>query len=103
MDGCVPDSIRYVPGLSGFVAVPKVSDAVVPAATSVAKDCTRLPCAGGVPTPTGATPGPVPAIGQVTGWAFEWSGLGVQVAPAVQPVPGVPKPPPNWPTITSEV
>jgi hypothetical protein len=35
-------------------------------------------------------------MGQVTGCALVWSGLVVEVAV-------VPRPPPNWPTITSEV
>src|ERR1700704_729312 len=96
MDGCVPDSIRYVPGLRGLVAVPNISVPVVPAATSVENDCTRERCAGGVPTPIGGVPGGVPAMGQVTGCALEWSGLTVEVAV-------VPRPPPNWPTITNEV
>src|SRR6266566_6701827 len=90
MDGCVPDSIRYVPGRRGVVKVPKVSAVVVPAATSVEKDCTRVPCVGGV------FAGPGLATGHVTCWALEWSGLAVEVAV-------VPRPPPNWPTITSEV
>jgi len=90
MEGCVPDSIRYVPGLRGFVTVPKVSAVVAPAATSVENDCTRFPCVGGV----FAAPGE--AIGHVTCWAMEWSGGNVEVAV-------VPRPPPNWPTITREV
>src|SRR6266403_1227874 len=48
IDGCVPDSIRYVPGLRGSVADPKVRAVVAPAATCVENDCTRFPCAGGV-------------------------------------------------------
>src|ERR1700726_5169312 len=98
MDGCVPDSIRYVPGLRGLVRVPKVSAAFVPAATSVPNDFTRGPCTGGTPTPTGATPGPVLAIGHVTGWALLRSGGAVVVLCVRSP-----RPPPNWPTITSEV
>src|ERR1700730_17728610 len=93
MDGCVPDSIRYVPGRGAV----QVSAVVAPAATSVENDCTRGPCTGGVPTPTGATvPGVVPATGQVSGWGVVGSGTSVEVA-------AVPSPPPNWPTITSEV
>ena len=48
-------------------------------------------------------------MGQVTGWALAWLGLGVQVAPLVavaallQLAVTAPKPPPNWPTITSDV
>src|SRR6266480_6304920 len=87
MDGCVPDSIRYVPGLR-FNQVN--GGLVAPAATSVENDCTRGPCCGGVPSVVGS------AIGQVVCWALEWSGA------AVNP-PGVPRPPPNCPTITSEV
>src|SRR6266481_4964291 len=92
MDGCVPDSMRYVPGRRGFVAVPKVSAVAVaaPARTSVENDWTRVPCAGGV----FAAPGL--AMGHLTCWAREWSGLVVAVAV-------VPSPPPNCPTITREV
>src|ERR1035441_9826071 len=87
MEGCVPDSMRYVPG-RGAVHVSRV---VFLAATSVANDCTRLPCGGGFPV------APVPAMGHVVAaCAPLWSGLGVDVAP-------VPRPPPNWPTMTSEV
>src|SRR5947207_12657342 len=88
MDGCVPDSIRYVPGLR--LPAVQVSPVVAPAATSVAKDCTRTPCAGGAPA------GPGTAIGQVTCWALVWSGDGAVVLV-------IPRPPPNCPTITSEV
>jgi hypothetical protein len=56
----------------------------------VENDCTRGPCVGGV----FAAPGV--AIGHVTCWAMEWSGLPVEVAV-------VPRPPPNWPTITNDV
>src|SRR6266436_8961869 len=94
MDGCVPDSIKYVPGRS--VAAAQVSVVVVPIATSVENDRTRFPCTGGLPTPVSAIPGPSAAMGHVSGWALVWSGG------AVNP-PGVPRPPPNWPTITSEV
>src|SRR5207302_11332851 len=90
IEGCVPDSIMYVPGLRGFVREPKVSAVVVPAATSVENDCTRGPCAGGVPLVPGS------AIGHGTDCALLWSGLDVEVAV-------VPRPPPNSPTITSEV
>src|SRR6267378_6127751 len=105
MDGCVPDSIRYVPGRRAS----QVSAVVAPAATSVENDCTRGPCAGGVPAPVSGAPGASPAMGQVTGCALVWSGLGVQVAPLVavaamlQLALTAPRPPPNWPTITSEV
>src|SRR5437879_4819232 len=92
MDGCVPDSIRYVPGRRAA----QVSAVVPPAATSVENDCTRGPCGGGVPTPVRGAPGASPAMGHVSGWAMVWSGLAVEVAV-------VPRPPPNWPTITSEV
>src|SRR6266550_2801919 len=87
MEGCVPDSIRYVPGLR-FNQVN--GGLVAPAATSVENDCTRGPCCGGVPSVVGS------AIGHVVCWALAWFGA------AVNP-PGVPRPPPNWPTITSEV
>jgi hypothetical protein len=92
IEGCVPDSIRYVPGLRGFVREPKVSAVIVPAATSVENDCTRGPCAGGVPLVRGS------AMGHVTDCALLWSGLGVVVLCVRSP-----RPPPNWPTITSEV
>jgi hypothetical protein len=63
---------------------------VAPNATSVENDWTRVPSVGAVP------PGP-PAIGHVVApCAFVWSGLAALVAV-------VPRPPPNWPTITSEV
>jgi hypothetical protein len=48
-------------------------------------------------------------MGHVSGWALAWLGLGVQVAPLVavdvlmQLEVTAPRPPPNWPTITSEV
>src|SRR5437588_1123511 len=86
MDGCVPDSIRYVPGRGAAQS----SAAVAPAATSVENDCTRGPCRGDVPSAVGS------AMGHVVCWALVWSGLAVEVAV-------VPRPPPNWPTITSEV
>jgi hypothetical protein len=55
MDGCVPDSSRYVPG-RGAVQVRAV---VAPAATSVENDCTRGPCVGGEKA------GPLPTTGHV--------------------------------------
>ena len=82
--------------MPGRGAVQVRDTAVAPAATSVEKDCTRDPWAGGVPAPLSPPPGGSPAIGQVSGWALVWSGLGVVVGAA-------PSPPPNWPTITSEV
>src|SRR5207302_7343079 len=84
IEGCVPDSIRYVPGRRAV----QVNAVVAPNATSVENDCTRGPCAGGVPTPVTGAPGASPAMGQVSGWALVWSGA------AVNP-PGVPRPPPN--------
>src|SRR5882762_2728854 len=101
MDGCVPDSIRYVPDFRGIAAVPKTSgqgDAHWPAAavvptgtTSVENDCTRVPCAGGVNgNPTPAT------VDHVAFESVAWTGLGVEVAV-------VPRPPPNCPTMVSEV
>jgi hypothetical protein len=42
------------------------------------------------------------AIGQL-GARGGCTGAGVHVAPLVQPEPGVPRPPPGWPTITMEV
>src|SRR5437879_117263 len=90
MDGCVPDSIRNVPGRRVAAAQVSAVGVVAPGNTSVENDCTRVPCTGGV------TPG-APAMGHVTApWALAWLGLGVEVAV-------VPRPPPNWPTITSEV
>src|SRR5438132_5856512 len=86
MDGCVPDSIRYVPGRG----VVQVSAVVAPAATSVENDCTRVPCVGGTPTPVSGAPGALPAMGHVSGWALVWSVAGVVVAV-------VPRPPPNCP------
>src|SRR5437879_6288053 len=108
MDGCVPDSIRYVPGCkAGCNAAPEVPqtpqhrEVGAPAATSVPNDCTREPCGGGVNA--GLPPPTVFAIGQVTP-CCAWAGLGVQVPPPVaQVAPTVPRPPPSWPTITSEV
>src|SRR6266481_8546545 len=55
MDGCVPDSIKYVPGRGAV----QVNATVAPGATSVANDCTRACCEGGT------KPGP-PAIGHET-------------------------------------
>src|SRR6266705_906646 len=92
MEGCVPDSSKYVPGRG----VVQVKDVVAPAATCVENDCTRLPCVGGTPTPVNPAPGASPAMGHVSGWALVWFGLGVDVAV-------VPRPPPNCPTIVSEV
>src|ERR1700731_5191082 len=91
MDGCVPDSIRYVPGLRGIVAVPKISGVVAPGKTSVENDCTRVPCAGGVNgNGAGAT------VDHVAFVSVPWTGLGVAVAV-------VPRPPPNCPTMVNEV
>jgi hypothetical protein len=84
MDGWVPDSIRYVPGLG----VVQVNAVVAPAATSVENDCTRCPCAGGVKVAE-------LTVDHVTEFA-PWAGLSVAVAV-------LPRPAPNWPTITSEV
>src|SRR5256885_8731960 len=81
IDGCVPDSIRYVPGRGAV----QVSVAVPPAATSVENDCTRGPCAGGVPAPVIGAPGGSAAMGHVSGCAFVWSGLGVDVADVPRP------------------
>ena len=78
MDGCVPDSIRYVPGRRAV----QVSDVVAPAKISVENDCTRGPCTGGTPVGVGS------AMGHVIGWAPLWSGPGIEVAV-------VPRPPPN--------
>src|SRR5579871_3613458 len=91
MDGCVPDSSRYVPGRKAL----HVSAVVTPAATSVPNDCTRGPCGGGTKDP-GA-----PATGQVT-VRSEWEGLATHVAPPVF-VQETPSPPPTWPKIVNEV
>src|SRR2546421_6226313 len=96
IDGCVPDSIRYVPGFSAGPPVPQTpqhTGVAVPvpaatAATSVENDCTRGPCGGGVPTPVSGAPGGSPAMGQVSGWALVWSGPGTAFAV-------VPRPPPS--------
>src|SRR5271166_6506385 len=84
MDGCVPDSSRYVPGLRAA----QVSAVVAPAATSVANDCTRGPCGGGVFVTPAA---PI----HVLDW-IAWGGLGTAVAE-------FPSPPPTCPTIMIEV
>ena len=49
-----------------------------------------------MPTPVTGAPAASPAIGQVSGCALVWLGLAAEVAV-------VPSPPPNWPTITSDV
>src|SRR5215469_14765362 len=87
MDGCVPDSSRYVPAL-GFT---QSRDVVAPDATSVANDCTRGPWGGGL---FAGSPGP-PATGQVS-VCGPWVGLGIVVR-------WLPSPPPTWPTIVREV
>ena len=81
IDGCVPDSIRYVPGRRAV----QVTAVVAPAATSVENDCTRGPCGGGVPTPVIGAPGGSPAMGHVSGCALVWSGLAVDVADLPRP------------------
>jgi hypothetical protein len=92
MDGCVPDSSKYVPG-RGAVQLSAVTGCGVVvvgvAGTSVANDWTRVPWDGGTNT------GPVFAIGQVVE-RFSWAGLAADVAE-------LPKPPPIWPTITTDV
>src|SRR4029077_12631484 len=90
MDGCVPDSIRYVPGRRAD----QVSAVVAPAATSVANDCTRFACTGTAFVVVGS------AMGHVIYWELEWSGGVVQVTPwtpmaSVHVAPVVPRPPPN--------
>src|ERR1700741_2419693 len=98
MDGCVPDSIRYVPGRrllhvsgQGFVAHCPAAG-VTP--TSVANDCTRGPCGGG------AKPGAPPTVAQVTVSVTRplWLGLSVVVLCVTSP-----RPPPTCPTIVSDV
>src|SRR6516225_1817824 len=94
IDGWVPDSIRYVPGSRAGPLdpqAPQQSVCAAPLATSVPNDWTRFPCAGGCAL-DGAAP---PAIGHVWARTPLWSGLVVEV--------GAPRPPPIWPTITSEV
>src|ERR1700752_3656532 len=110
MDGCVPDSIRYVPGLRLLhvsVTQPEVAVAeqvtTVPAATgatSVASDRARASCGGGV------KPGADPTVDHVTLSVTSpaWLGLASQVVPpAGQAALAVPRPPPIWPTIVSDV
>src|SRR5579864_3493758 len=113
IEGCVPDSRRYVPGRKlAQVSAEHPAGAVVagatighvpvagvtPATTSVPNDRTRGPCTGGVPC------APVLAMNQVVfACAAEWSGAAEQVEPPVQPVPTVPRPPPTWPTIMIDV
>jgi hypothetical protein len=95
MDGCVPDSSKYVPGLNagdGVLQVgPQHRDAVEFAATSVANDWTRCPCFGGL----NVAPLVSPAIGHVVPW-IACVGLGAYFA-------ALPRPPPNCPTITIDV
>ncbi len=56
-------------------------------ALRVANDCTRCTLRRGRPNPVcGAVPGVLPAIGQVTGWALEWSGASVVVTRRCAPV-----------------
>src|SRR5258705_1165418 len=89
MDGCVPDSMRYVPGRR--LAALQVS---VPGAAwvlSVAKDGTRGPWSGGLLVGSPGTPW-TGHVRDCSGWA------GLAAVLAV-----VPKPPPSWPTITSDV
>src|ERR1035437_554297 len=102
MDGCVPDSIRYVPGRSEL----QVSAAVLLTATSVPKDCTRGPWAGGVkawPRGTAVT------VGHVASVCVACVGLGTHVEPVAPPrvleqlVVTDPSPPPTWPTIIRDV
>ena len=89
MEGCVPDSIRYVPALR----FAQVSVAGVPTATSVAKDWIRSACDGGLKEALLLSPG-VLHVTPIEGW----TGLSVVVRWFASP-----RPPPNCPTITSEV
>src|SRR5262249_728644 len=79
-------SSRYVPAFR----FDQVNDWGVPTATSLANDCTRSGCGGGL-----FTAAPVFAMGQVTS-SVAWFGLFTCVPP-------VPRPPPTWPTRTVEV
>src|SRR3954470_2129472 len=88
MEGCVPDSSKYVPS-RGVVHV-KLPE--LPAATSVANDCTRGPCGGGVFAPS---PGSLLEAGHVR---FCTSCVGLAVVVAL-----FPSPPPNCPTMVSDV
>src|ERR1700694_5816523 len=90
MEGCVPEWRRYVPGrrlLQG-------SHATLPPAPSVASERTRSGWAGGAKT---VSPGfVVPSVpGQVVPCAG-CAGLGAVVL-------SLPRPPPSWPSTTSEV
>ena len=61
MDGCVPDSIRYVPAFRLLQAGKGVP--VFPAATSVPNDLTRGPWLGGVKVGSPLAGGFEPAMG----------------------------------------
>src|ERR1700752_651284 len=88
--------MRYVPGRR-FV---HVNEEVAPAATSVASDCARGNCGGGVKAAVD------PTVDHVTASVATpaWLGLGVHVVPPEgQAGFVVPNPPPTWPTIVSDV
>jgi hypothetical protein len=99
MEGCVPDSSRYVPGFRYGQA--RVT-ADPPAVASDAIDRTRFPCTGGscpdeLVVLLHGVPGALAAINHDTHpCALEWSGLPALVAE-------VPRPPPTWPIITIDV
>ncbi|VWC31795.1 hypothetical protein BCO37747_06896 [Burkholderia contaminans] len=84
-----------MPGLR-LVHVSVVCDfGSVDGATSVPNDCTRGPCAGGTNDAIGAVEVAV-TVGQLVAVCVGWTGLGVVVGLS-------PRPPPSWPTMTSEV
>ncbi len=89
--------MRYVPGRR----LVHVNAVVAPCATSVENDCTRAACAGGVNTTGGGVPAPATPLAGVTvdhvvAVCVGCTGLGVVLAV-------VPRPPPTWPTMVSEV
>src|SRR5579871_1497588 len=89
IEGCVPDSIRYVPG-AGAVQTSAVAPA--PGCTSVANDCTRGFCGGGVKPAGGLS---TVAVDQVICDCVLCGGLAAVV--------GEPRPPPSWPMIVIDV
>src|SRR5882672_648319 len=104
IEGCVPEWIRYVPGRrllhvsAGTVPTPLVA----PPGTSVANERTRSGWRGGVKT---ASPAPASVPPNVPGQVVPCGacvGLGV-VRRLAGSLGFVPRPPPSWPTITSEV
>src|ERR1700692_1591406 len=92
MEGCVPVSYKYVPGLRlvhESAAVPPLSGASAP------KLITRPDCFGGTKGLHGAPVVQLKLPFQVVTFCVACEGLGTRF--------GVPKPPPNCPRTTSEV